>query len=196
MPRPEPRSRLSGARGSGRVAGSSPGPWSAMRMTSDSPVFSKDAVMRLSGLVGVAVKDGVDGSFAGRHGDTEHLIFVESSLSGHLLGGLFHAVHAVEGGIERIGNAACLGSGHSHSSSVLGCCRRALRRAAARVSAVCFASYRYVKDRSSLKLSWAMTEGRISAHLSYDRHIGKRLRETIVRGSRVSSRRAQIEPGR
>jgi hypothetical protein len=40
-----------------------------------------------------------------------------------------------------------------------------------------------------------VTDAHLSGASDYDRHIGKRLRETFVEGRRVSSRRAQAEPG-
>ena len=78
MPRPEPRRRFSGASGSGMLSGSSPGPWSAMRMTSASDVVSKEANDVLIGVVGVSVKNGVNGGFAHRHGDMGHGVLVEA----------------------------------------------------------------------------------------------------------------------
>ena len=45
MPRPEPRRIFSGARGSGTVSGSRPGPWSAIRTMSESEFASNEAVM-------------------------------------------------------------------------------------------------------------------------------------------------------
>src|ERR1700744_1606344 len=55
-----------------------------------------DALVR---TVSIAMKYSVDGCFACCHGDAEDLIVIESGLLCHLLGGLFHTVHAVEGGI-------------------------------------------------------------------------------------------------
>src|SRR5579863_5545878 len=49
MPRPVPRMRFSGSRGSGSVAGSTPLPWSQILKTSSEPVFSKLAVICLEG---------------------------------------------------------------------------------------------------------------------------------------------------
>src|SRR5271170_7886928 len=43
IPRPEPRRIFSGARGSGILSGSSPGPWSEMRIISESEVVSNEA---------------------------------------------------------------------------------------------------------------------------------------------------------
>jgi hypothetical protein len=47
IPRPDPRRIFSGASGSGTLSGSSPGPWSAIRMISESDVVSNEAVMCL-----------------------------------------------------------------------------------------------------------------------------------------------------
>jgi hypothetical protein len=47
MPRPDPRRMFSGANGSGTLSGSSPGPWSAMRIISESDVVSNEAVICL-----------------------------------------------------------------------------------------------------------------------------------------------------
>lgn len=47
MPRPDPRRIFSGASGSGIVSGSSPGPWSAIRIIRESVVVSKEATICL-----------------------------------------------------------------------------------------------------------------------------------------------------
>src|SRR5580704_13673000 len=47
MPRPDPRRIFSGAKGSGTLSGSSPGPWSAMRIINESEVVSNEATICL-----------------------------------------------------------------------------------------------------------------------------------------------------
>ena len=98
---------FSGARGSGRLVGSRPGPWSAMRMMRSSSVVSKEAVIGLGAVVGVAVDDGVDGGFADGHGDVGDGVLVETGALGVLLGGPFDLVYAFERGVEREAETAC-----------------------------------------------------------------------------------------
>jgi hypothetical protein len=69
MPRPVPRSRFSGARGSGSVSGIEPLPWSAMvNHQRRAGVLKADGDL-LGGVVFVAVQHGVDGGLAHRHGE-------------------------------------------------------------------------------------------------------------------------------
>ncbi len=68
--------------------------------------FERDGDV-LAGIVGVAVKNGVDDCLADCHGDVAARIFVEANALGILLGCLFCAIDAREGRGERHADTAC-----------------------------------------------------------------------------------------
>ena len=102
MPRPVPRKRFSGARGSGSVSGSS-----AFALVGDGNhqdlcrCFQSCTVICLAGSYSLPCKHGVDGGLAHGHGELEALVLVEAGLCGQLLGGGFHLADAFHGGTER-----------------------------------------------------------------------------------------------
>lgn len=61
-----------------------------------------DALFR---IVGVAMKDSVDGSFTYGHAEAEGVVLIDASVARHLFGGLFDFVDAVERGFERVCDA-------------------------------------------------------------------------------------------
>src|SRR5271165_7071397 len=65
----------------------------------------------LLGIIRVAVEHRVDGRLPNCHRNLENFVFVYARLLGHLLGGCLDLIDAVQRGLERISNAACLLSG-------------------------------------------------------------------------------------
>ena len=54
------------------------------------------------------MEDGVDRRFADGHGDAEDFVLLDAGFLRHFLCHLLDPVHAVQRGLERISNPACL----------------------------------------------------------------------------------------
>ncbi len=56
-------------------------------------------------VIGVAMQDRIHGSFSHGHANAKSLILIDARLAGHLFGGLFDFIDAVERGFQRVCNA-------------------------------------------------------------------------------------------